>query len=315
MILPENRYKFSSYGRKKFNIKLIIIPAVIICCTIGVVFVFLKGDILNRFDASTNGKDALYELWETRQYNAVINRCTQTLLENPMDAEALVFCGFSYFYVGVSKYSLEDKIDYFDRAVITLRKAELVEDRPFPGGIKYILGKSYYHKGKFYMDQAVRYLEDSIEYGYIGDDTFEYLGLAYCELERYQQGIEYFLRAIDKNPTDILLLTIAQTYYKMHDMGAAKEFLIRTINKTDDITIEEKSRFLLGQIFIDDGALLQAEEQFKEVLKKNPKSADAHFILGNIYEKMNETIKARAQWRKALQIDSSHYGARLKYYD
>jgi Tfp pilus assembly protein PilF len=49
-------------------------------------------------------------------------------------------------------------------------------------------------------------------------------------------------------------------------------------------------------------------------VKIDPQSADAHFFLGEVYAKMNDPVKARAEWRNALIIDPSHYGARLRYY-
>ena len=51
-----------------------------------------------------------------------------------------------------------------------------------------------------------------------------------------------------------------------------------------------------------------------EILAIDPNAADAHYYLGEIYSKMNDPIRARAEWRKALAIDGSHYGARLRYY-
>jgi tetratricopeptide (TPR) repeat protein len=315
MLLPEDRYQFSSKKRRSFSVKKLLLIVVVAAIAGGVLFFVYQKGVFDQSESTDLTTNALYELWESRQYSGLISRCEDVLQNNPMDAEALVFSGFSYFYEGVAKYSLEEKIDYFNEAVRKLRKAELIENRPYPGGIKYILGKTYYHKGRFYMDQAIEYLEASIEAGYIGNDTHEYLGLAYSALEKYERGIDHFLKAAEKNPSDILFLTIAQTYYKMHDMDAAEEYLLRAINKTEDLTIEEKARFLLGQIFIEKDELLKAEDQYKAILEDNPESADAHFHLGEIYEEMGDTIKARAEWRKTLRIDSSHYGARLKYYD
>ncbi len=317
MILPEDRYSFSSKKRRqglsgKFFL-ILIIAAVVIG---GSVFaVFNWGLFLQETNSDKTDSSILYELWQTRQYTAIIDRCRALLQENPMNPEALVFYGFANFYEGVAQYSFEDKVEYFDNSIFALRKAELIEKHPFPGPTQYVLGKAYYHKGRFYMDLALEYLQNSIDMGYIGEDTYEYLGLAYSELEQYENSAEAFLKAAEENPSDILFLTLAQTYYKMDDMQLAEEYLIRTINKTEDVSIEEKSRFLLAQIYMDDGELIKAENQYQEVLKDNTESAEAHFNLGKIYENMGDTIKARAEWRNALKIDPSHYGARLKYYD
>ncbi len=292
---------------------VLIVAAVVIG---GSVFAVLNWDLFEQENNRVKTDSSiLYELWQSRQYTAIINRCRVILEEDPMDPEALVFYGFANFYEGVVQYTFEDKVQYFDNTIFALRKAELIEDHPFPGATHYVLGKAYYHKGRFYMDLALQCLQNSIERGHIGEDTYEYLGLAYSELEQYEKSAEAFLKAAEENPTDILLLTLAQTYYKMDDMQRAEEYLIRAINKTEDVSIEEKSRFLLAQIYMNNGEVIKAEKQYREVLDDNPESADAHFNLGKIYENMGDTIKARAEWRNALKIDPSHYGARLKYYD
>jgi tetratricopeptide (TPR) repeat protein len=59
---------------------------------------------------------------------------------------------------------------------------------------------------------------------------------------------------------------------------------------------------------------LKAEEQYKEIIKLNPKSANAYFNLGEIYNQLNDMVKARSYWRETLKIDPSHYGAKLRYY-
>ena len=43
-------------------------------------------------------------------------------------------------------------------------------------------------------------------------------------------------------------------------------------------------------------------------------SADAHYGLGIIYEKKGDLVKARAEWRKTLKIDSNYEDAIKKVY-
>jgi tetratricopeptide (TPR) repeat protein len=126
--------------------------------------------------------------------------------------------------------------------------------------------------------------------------------------------MENFLLALKDDPGDLLLLTIGQTYYQMKRTSDAVDYLLRTLNKTEDKDIEERTRFLLGGIYLDTGELFKAEEQFAAIVKIDSGSADAHYDLGEVYAKMNDPVKARAEWRNALIIDPSHYGAKLRYY-
>jgi Tfp pilus assembly protein PilF len=67
-------------------------------------------------------------------------------------------------------------------------------------------------------------------------------------------------------------------------------------------------------MYFDRQEYFKAEDQYMEILKADPNSSDAYYYLGEIYFNMNDPVKARANWRKALMIDPSHYGARLRYY-
>ena len=52
-----------------------------------------------------------------------------------------------------------------------------------------------------------------------------------------------------------------------------------------------------------------AREQFEMVIAKDENSADAHYGLGLIYEKEENLVSARAEWRKARKIQPNHAGA------
>ena len=317
MILPNSR---SGFSRKKPGgrpwARIIAISGALLVVA-AVVFVFIgKKDQLFGHVVQVAGEheQSIHELWENRQYEEINELCESVLKEQPLYYDALVFNGFSYFYRGAAMYSLEDKIPMFDSAIVNLRKAMLHKNNGLKGKVEYVLGKAYYQKGKYYTDLAIRYLESSMESGYIGDDTYEYLGLAYADINDFQRSAEYYLNAIEKNPTDTLFMVLAQTYYKMDDIAKAEEYLQWTLNRTSDFTIEQKSRYLLGRIYLDQGEYLKAEDQYKKILEKNVKSADAYYYLGVIYEEMEDTTKARFHWRKALEVDPYHYGARLKLY-
>jgi len=318
MIYPENRFTFSSQRRKsRRGLYIIIVLVIAAAAAVTVTLLLVNRDkgIQKIAVKEINPREKIIELWEQQSYPEIIEVTRQILEKKPMDAYALIFCGFSNFYTGVEKYSLEQKLPYIDEAIRCLRKADIVSENLYNGEIKYILGKAYYHKGKYYLDLSINYLEESIGEDYLAEDTYEYLGLAYSELEKYHEAIEYFTKAAETNSKDLLYITLAQTYFKVGDMKKAEEYLIRTINRTNEQQLEEKSRFLLGRIYLEKDEYIKAEDQYRKILEKNDNSADAHYYLGEIYDTMQDKVKARAEWRMALKIDPSHYGARLKIYN
>ncbi|MEA1911706.1 MAG: tetratricopeptide repeat protein [Spirochaetota bacterium] len=262
----------------------------------------------------TPEEQTLEMLWADNKYNELSKKCEEILISDPLNPESLIYNGFSYFYLGIAQFTLEDQLPLLDSAILNLRKALLLNSSPLSGKVNYILGKSYYHKGRFYIDQAIYHLKKSIEFGYINEDTYKYMGLCYSELGFYEEGIEYFLKSIADVKDDMLLLVIGQTYHKLGDNINSELYLKRAIELNDDFRVEIKSRFLLGKIYFEEGELLQAEKEYELILSKDQKSADAYYYLGEIYSKRENTIKARAEWRKALELDPSHYGALLRLY-
>jgi len=47
-------------------------------------------------------------------------------------------------------------------------------------------------------------------------------------------------------------------------------------------------------------------------LSKDPKMAEACYQIGNVWEKDNQTDKAKANYEKALKIDPNHNWAKKK---
>ncbi|WP_319561598.1 tetratricopeptide repeat protein [Marispirochaeta sp.] len=317
MRLPKDRFNFSrvsqNYGRRKSGLKLVVSAIVVILSiTIGA---FSVNKIMRVSGNDLSMREELKVLWEQMNYEEINLRCAEVLESSPLNMDALVYNGLSYFYRGVAKFTLEDKIPLFDQAIEYLRLADLTAEYPLKGSVHYILAKTYYHKGRYYTDLAINYMLSSLDLGYQGIDSYEYLGLSYSELGEYEKSVEYFEKALDQNPSDTLYLVLGQTYFSMEEFSRAEETLLRCLNATGDIATQQKARFLLGRIYLNRKEYLKAENQYREILAINKNSADSYFYLGSIYDELNDTIKARAEWRKALEIDPTHHGARQKLYN
>jgi len=313
MILNVEHYRYTRGRKPKRGWILLILIAVLVGAGVFAWRLGL-GERLRGLAKPPAKSQSLAGLWKNRLYDEIIDRCDQRLKEDPLSAEALVYRGFSYFYKAVSEGTLEDRIPFLDEAVVSLRRTKLAKVSLWPAETDYVLGKTYYHKGKYYYDLSLEYLKRALAAGCEGEDIYDYLGLAATQLDRVEEGLGYFQKALQKNPTDILLLMIGQNYRQLGRMEEAEEYLERAINKTEDKALEEKSRFLLGQMYYERRELLKAQDEYEAILALDPDSADAHFYLGEIYFKLNDSVKARAEWRKTLIIDPSHYAAKLRYY-
>ena len=179
--------------------------------------------------------------------------------------------------------------------------------------LQYMLGKAYFYKNTittyYYADLAIKYLSLARDNGYKADDISEYLGLSYASLGMTYESISAFTEALIVRESDSLLLSIAEQYYKAGEFNAAQQYLFRIINNSSNDEIILKSRLLLGNIYIDTEQLDNAMEQFKLILEANDNSADAHYGIGLIYEKQENLVSARAEWRQARKIQPNHAGA------
>ncbi|MEE1211913.1 MAG: tetratricopeptide repeat protein [Treponema sp.] len=265
-------------------------------------------------DRVTNKK--IVDAWNQYDYQKV-NELTAVLLEeNPFNNFALVYHGFSSFYVALSQLDTLSTQNYLDDAINSLRIALYSSKSKLRGQIAYVLGKAYFYKNTitsyYYSDLAIKYLEEAKNSGYKPDDLYEYLGLSYAALDMTMESIAAFTEALIVRESYSLLLSIGEQYYKAGQENVAKQYLYRIVNDCEDDNLVNKSLNLLGLIYIDEKDYGKARESFDNILKKNQNSADAFYGIGVIYEKQGDLVKARSEWRKALKIHVNHPGALAK---
>ena len=199
-----------------------------------------------------------------------------------------------------------------EKAVVLLRRALLTEGKE-NADVMYVLGKAYYHMGFYYCDLAVKYLDAALKKGCDSKDIYEYLGLAYSKLDMSDHAVENFEKSLEVNPSDILILTLAQEYIKAGNMEKAGYYLDKA-GSGDNAVLKEKSLLLKGQRYLGLKEYDKALESFSRVLEINPGSADAYYYTGEVYEARGDLQKARAQWRKAYNLNPEHYKSKLKLF-
>ena len=257
------------------------------------------------------------------RYAEAVDAAELTLAGRPLDAEANLIRGVASLYAAIADRAPPDpgsadpgsggdgaravsSADRLSTAIVSLRRA-LLDSRIAVAepAAQYALGKAYYHRGYFYYDLAVRYLEGSLALGYDGADTYEYLGLAYTELGD-PRGLEYFRHALTRRPSDLLHLKMATMLMDEGDVQGARRNLIEAIDLTDDRAIAQRARYELGAVYRALGELLRAEEQYRAIIAGDERAADAHFYLGEIYSRQGDSERALAQWRAARELDPNH---------
>ena len=251
------------------------------------------------------------EMWEKKQYSDIIEYGNTALDKNPMDRNTLIFTGYAYFYQGISILDMNERNACMEKAVVLLRKALLTEGKENTD-VMYVLGKSYYHLGYYYCDLAVKYLSEALKKGCGSKDIYEYLGLAYSKLDMSDHAIENFEKSLEVNPSDVLTLTLAQEFIKVGNYDKADYYLDKA--GSDNAVLREKKLLLQGQRYLGLAEYDKSIECFNKVLDLNPGSADAYYYIGEVYEAKGEMQKAKAQWRKAYNLNPDHHKSKLKLF-
>ncbi len=268
-----------------------------------------------RQGSSSPSQVSVLELWNNGAYDDILTNSKEELKKNPLEAGMLIFSGFANFHKGVAEDTIEKKLPLINQTVIDLRKALLLNNVPLQPEIHYILGKAYFHKGKYYADLAIFHLLKAQELGYTASDMNEYLGLSYSLVARFSEASTYFLKAVQSSPSDLLFWTLGQTYFQMQRYDDAVKYLRLSIAKTKSKPLEQRCRFLLGEIFTKTKQYDLAQAEYQTILNKNSNSADAHFYLGEIALAQGNKDLARTEWRRAFKIDPLHFNANQRLFN
>ena len=290
------------------NISIVSGILVFVAAIIFFTIFLVKNYTNNRITIKTIRKS-----WSEYNYESVYEQGKILLQDKPYNNTVLTYYGYACFYLAVSQNDTFTAQEYLDECINNLRLAMYDASKSLLPQLQYMLGKAYFYKNTittyYYADLAIKYLTLARDNGYKADDISEYLGLSYAALGQTYESISAFTEALIVRESDSLLLSIAEQYYKAGELNAAQQYLFRIINNSSNDEIILKSRLLLGNIYIDTDALDDAMEQFNLVIATDDNSADAHYGIGLIYEKQENLVSARAEWRKARRIQPNHAGA------
>jgi tetratricopeptide (TPR) repeat protein len=281
-------------------------------------FVFLAGIgsliTIQRSRLAKEHKD-LVQLWKNGLYQEVFDVSAKELEKKPLDYFLLSFHGFAAYQIAIAQINNQDMITYIDESILSLRKALFSKEKSNNGRLCYMLGKAYFCKGADYSDLAIQYLESAQKSSFSAPDMPEYLGLAYAAVRDYRKSVAAFSQALipaadasgeDGSANDALLLAIAKSYFELEEIDNAGAYLIHCLDISKDFNTIAEARLLLGNIMLKKGDIDEAERQYVSIIEEGGEFADVRFQLGELYAERGETIRARAEIRKALRIDPNY---------
>jgi tetratricopeptide (TPR) repeat protein len=96
---------------------------------------------------------------------------------------------------------------------------------------------------------------------------------------------------------------MAHQQFLAGDLDKALKTIDRSIGMNEKVP---KSHVLRGRILLEKSRLEEARQEFLTAQKLDPNFVEAHYYLGIVYERVNQTDDALACYRKAMEIDSAN---------
>jgi tetratricopeptide (TPR) repeat protein len=313
-------YSYSHYNRqnRKLIKQIIILVSLII---IIVILVFSVYKLITRLQTKKTiirdniNKVQYNKLFKEKNYIELITQMDIELKKNPFKQEYLVYRGYSYFLLGEDEGELTKKKKYLISSLIDLRKALAINiNEKNIADVYFCIGKIYFYLGESYYNQSLKFLNKSLEKNNKRKDLYYTLGVLYLYLGKYDDALKILFEASKNDNSDLLSLAIANTFYAKNSIENAKSYLNQLLNRTQDNKIKEKSCLLMGEILFKEKKYDEALEYFNKTIDLNENNPSAYFYRGEIYFIQNNLVKARAEWRKTLEIDPSHIKALKRIY-
>ncbi len=255
------------------------------------------------------------ELWNSGQYAALVEIAEKLLISAPIDRDALLFAGYSRYFLAIAHVSSEKRHSDLQLAIRHLRRLLALEGTPHPERIAYALGKAYLIKGAYWADLAVHYLEIAINSGYEPEDIYEHLGQAYTAMGDAESALEWYNEALEKNPTDRLFLTMGKEAFQLGYYNEAASYYQEAIERSRDDSLIKIGLLQLGQLYYDVGNYTMAKGVLERLVSMEPQNANNLYLFAETLYALGLYGEAKRVWYSIMKIDPEHTETLHRLYD
>ena len=306
---------FSAAARRR-GIRLTVVLSGFAVLVLLVIFALRRGaDLMQRRSSEVSTAVSVEDLWAEGDYADVARLAEERLRLDPMDRNALLFAGYSRYFLAISRLAAEERNSDLDLAVGHLRLLRARGGTPHPERVDYMLGKAYLTKGIYWSDLAVDYLESALRAGYEPEDIYEFLGRAYSALDDVNSALQWYEKAAEYHPTDRLLITLGGEAFKLRLYDEAAEYYRRAVDVSRDDSVKEQGLSQLGRLYYDVGNYEAAREVLERLIGMESGNENSLFLLAETYYELGMSGKARSYWFAVTRIDPRHVGALRRLYD
>ncbi len=303
MQYPRERFRPSRDRRGRGGPRVGIIAIITVGVLAAATAVFVARGARGLSFAELDAVNLAQAAFEAGDFEETVSIADRILEEDTLNASALVLKGFAHYHAGVNSIAVDERTQHLDAAIVALRRALLLGSVPIEERVYHVLGKAYYHKGPYFVDSSITYLEESVAAGYDQSETYEYLGLAYSDFGDYGQSADNYLLALRSRPVeerDVIYVFLAESYRELGELDEAAYYLRLAVNTSQDNFLTLQAQFALAEVLTELGNTDQAVLQYEAILEENPQSAEALIRLGDIYAETGNPERARFYWRRVV---------------
>ena len=117
----------------------------------------------------------------------------------------------------------------------------------------------------------------------------------------FEQAEELYQRAIELDPQLAIAYTnLGNIRFRRGDEKGAEDMYRRALEVDDR---QPEAHYNLGYVLLERGDAKRSVPFFQRALDADPRFSDAHFNLAMAYEQIAERGKARAHWKRYLEIE------------
>ena len=168
-----------------------------------------------------------------------------------------------------------------------------------------LLGNIYYDVGKYGL--AVLYLEESIKRNPLNHSRKVDLARVYFNTKRKEEGQRLIDGVTNDNPTDLILVEIAQLYLDLNDIEKAGVYLEKTVNPIAE-TVHVFNNYAVA--LRKAGRSEESAEIYRKCVRIAPKSDILHYNLAFLQNMMGDHAGAKQSLIASLRLNPGNEHAR-----
>lgn len=197
---------------------------------------------------------------------------------------------------------------YGQMGQLALAQEELsraIERRPDSIEARVALGLAYELDRQ--LPKALAHYEEAVRMEPLNPRLYHHAARAAAALDLIPEAIRHYETVLDLAPNDLdAVMALVRLWVGRHRFEEAQHLLARKLSGGSH---RAELYLMLGMLYREAGAWMEALRAFERASALAPKSAQTHFLIGAQLERLHREEAAREELRQAIELDPRHADA------